>query len=224
MSYRKIISLFSILLLLLIVGCDAVKFGFHDKDIEAFMESQQLPDAQKPVFVLMVPDQNFTAFRVSFGPPRDCPSGCFYTQAFGIKYGSRIGWISVNTTWFQDSYLSFFDVRPDDDYLFSQNVRNRFKEVVKNSKDGSWNQRAYEVFLEMLARDTDTPSEIFLNISELLYREYHPGVASALIKNPVVKTNRLILETLANLPSFNESRFYKQVRKQAQELLNQLGE
>src|SRR5699024_8607790 len=124
----------------------------------------------------------------------------------------------------QDRRLDFFEIRPVDDYLFSQDVRNRFRKVIEDSEDGSWNPQAYKSFLKMLARNTETPSDALLNIAELLYGEYHPGVAMVLIKNPVIKTDRTILETLAELPSFNNSEFYKQVRNQAREFLSQLDE
>lgn len=224
MSYKRSIKLFSILLLLFALGCDLAKNENYDEEIKTFVKSQSLPDAQRPVLVLRVSDKNFKAFRVSFGPARDCPSGCFFTQAIGIKYNDRIGWMAVHNDSLYNGKLAFFDVRSGDDYLFSQDVRNRFQKVVEDAEDGSWNPQVYKAYLKMLARDTDTPSATLLNIAELLYTEYHPGVAVTLLKNPLVKKDREILETLAELPSFNRSEFYKEVREQARVFLDQLEE
>lgn len=225
MNYQKTLPLFSLLLLLLTAGCDLLQTENKNEEIEAFIKSQSLPDIQTPVYLFNVPAQDFKAFRVPFGPAHDCPSGCFYNQAFGIKYGNRIGWTAVNTAdTLKDSSLVFFDVHQKDDYLFSQEILNRFQKALENSEDGSWNTQAYKSYLKMVARDTDTPTDALLNIGGLLSRQYHPGVAMALIKNPIVKTNRRILETLVELPTFNGSKFYKQVRDQARIFLNRLKE
>ena len=120
------------------------------------------------------------------------------------------------------SDLDFFEVRPGDDYLFSSSLRGRLQEALKRSGDSSWDTQTYHAFLKMLAGDEDTPSDALLEIAKLLHEEYLPGVALRIIENPVVKKSRPILETLAELPGFDQSDIYRRVREQASALLSQL--
>lgn len=225
MRYHQVLGLASFLFLFVASGCDVV--NTVDKDIKKFIESEPLPDTQAPVYLLRVPEHHLKVFRVPFGSPYDCPSGCAYSQVFGIKLGSRIGWMKaeiIGIDLLDRNDLHFFEVRSSDTYLFSRELRRKLQKVSTSDKRGWRAKDTYGEFLQMLARDTDTPSGTLHALAQLLYTEYHPAVALTLIDNPIVKNNRTILETLAELPSFNGSRMYEKVRKQARELLKQLNE
>ena len=214
----------AVLLVSLMAGCDLFSGASTgiDEDIRTFIQSENLPDPQPPE--LKFKDEEVQAFRVAFGPGCDCPSGCFYSTGWGIKVQSRIGWMRVSEAFcLRDSLqdeATLFDVQPRDSTLFSADFRAQFKSAVEDEAPDGYGP-IYEVFLQMLARDADTPVPTLRSLSELLFDEYLPGQAQALIENPTVRSNEPLLERLAALP--NQSA-YRSVREEAQALLDDIRE
>jgi hypothetical protein len=193
-----------------------------DEDIIAFVEAEFLPESQDPKLVFSDGDLDTSAFWVSFGEARDCPSGCFYSKAYGLAYQGRIGWMGIDAYGEDDSVtttVSYFDVQPGDSTLFKKDLRDRFEEAQEQS-DRSYADATYDHFLDMLAGDKDTPSDTLLELTRLLKDEYRPELGLALLGNPVVRSSRSILEGLASLPKKGG---YKTVRERARELLDQLA-
>lgn len=209
-----------------LVGCDL--FGSENQvaeDIQAFVNAESLPEAQRPKIVFEDAEADVTAFQVQFGPGCDCPSGCFYSRAYGLQLGDRIGWMNVEQAFcLRDSLRveqNRFDVRTEDSILFRTDFRERFRRAATTDDQNDVQAPVYEVFLDMLAKDEDTPSETLLRLAELLREEYRPGLGNSLLENPVVQSSKPILEVLASLPADGG---YQEVRDRAQELLEQLSD
>ena len=130
--------------------------------------------------------------------------------------------MNVNTVFFcsddslDTSRLHYFDVQPGDSTLFDQEFRDRFREATKD-QDPDGYAPIYETFLQMLGEDQDTPTRALNALIDVLFEGYFPDVARALIGNPVVRSNELLLERLTELPDER----YQSVREEAQALLNQ---
>src|SRR3954469_12802521 len=78
-----------------------------------------LPKLRTATTVFEFPKKGFLLFTATYGDPQDCPAGCFYAQAWGIKYAGRIGWIEgapVTTP--------RYDVKPTDQFLFDEVLWN----------------------------------------------------------------------------------------------------
>ena len=208
----------------LLLGCD--QWGSSpgiDEDIEAFVDTEPLPEAQRPRLLLQSPGLDVQVFSVSFGEARDCPSGCFYSTAYGLGYRGRIGWMGLNAYGQDDSVrtsVTRFDVRSRDSILFGERIRRQFSRADERS-DRNTAETAYEVFLEMLATDEDTPHAALLDLARLLHEEFHPRTGRALLSNPTVRTSQSILEVLADLPDRGH---YEDLGAQAQALLDQLSD
>jgi hypothetical protein len=204
------------------LGCDQ-SMPKVDEDIVAFVEAQPLPESQDPELVFSDGELDASAFWVSFGEARDCPSGCFYSKAYGLKHQGRIGWMGLDAYGEDDSVatkVSYFDVQRGDSTLFKEGIRDRFEEAQEQS-DRSYAHATYDRFLEMLGEDEDTPPSTLLELAGLLKDEYRPELGRVLVENPVVRSSEPILEILARLP---ERSGYETVRDRAQDLLDQLSE
>lgn len=222
MDFSKATFLVAVLTAGILTGCDTWGGSEINEDIEFFVESENLPDVQPPEVSFDDPDSDVKAFRVAFGPGCDCPSGCIYSRGYGLKFGDRIGWMKVTEVFFcaEDSLdidPSYFEVQPSDSTLFDQDFRDRFREATEE-EDPDGYAPIYEVFLQMLGGDEDTSTGTLHSLTELLFDEYLPNLADALIKNPVVRSEVAILERLANLP---DQAGYRPVKEKAQELLDQ---
>lgn len=208
----------------LLLGCD--QWGSSpgiDEDIDTFVNTEPLPDAQRPRLLVQDLGLDVQVFAVSFGEARDCPSGCFYSKAYGLALRDRIGWMGLDAYGRDDSVrtsVTRFDVRSRDSTLFGERVRWHFRRAEERS-DRSTAETAYEVFLEMLAPDDDTPHAALLDLARLLHDEFHPGTARALLTNPTVRTSQPILEVLSELPDRGH---YEEISAQAEALLDQLDD
>lgn len=117
------------------------------------------------------------------------------------------------------SEANFFEVRPGDSILFDSDLRLRFR--TSTAEESEKYAPVYEAFLQMIARDGDTPTNTLGLLADLLYEKRLSDVGEALIENSVVRSSRALLEKLANLP---DRRGYRSVKEKAQELLDQISE
>jgi hypothetical protein len=203
-------------------GCDVWGGGSEiDEDVTSFVDAENLPDAQTPQIRFDDSDSEVTAFLVEFGPGCDCPSGCFYSTGWGLAVRDRIGWMAVRQAFcLEDSVRSdatFFEVQPGDSLLFSPDFRDRFRKATEE-EDPDGHAPIYEVFLQMLGRDEDTPVRTLRALTKLLFDPYLPDLADALIQNPVVRSETAILRRLTELP---DARGYRPVKEEAEELLDE---
>jgi len=222
MQIRKAARLLVFLAALLPLGCDQTPTGVDD-DIASFVESQPLSETQEPKLVFESSEWEIEVFWVSFGEARDCPSGCFYSKAYGLKFQDRIGWMGLDAYGRDDSVttrVNYFDVQAGDSTLFENDVRNQLEAALDES-DRSYADATYDHFLLMLAGDEETPSTTLLDLAELLEEAYRPELGSVLLENAVVRSNKPILEVLAGLSGQGG---YETVRDRAQDLLDQLSD
>ena len=221
MQRRSRVLLPIVLLVLAPLGCDLSSTSGVDEDIVAFVEAEPLPESQTPTVVFSDEELDASAFWVSFGEARDCPSGCFYSKAYGLQFQDRIGWMGFDAYGRDDSVrtkVSAFDVQPGDSTLVEEGLRNEFEEALEGA-DRSVAGATYDHFLQLLAGDEDTPSRTLLDLSRLLEDQYRPELGLVLLDNPVVRSSESILEVLAGLSGDR----YETVRDRAQELLDQLS-
>lgn len=205
------------ILLALFASCDAgikPNVVLIPVDVLEFVASQQLPKTQDTEAILHIPDQQVVAFRVQYGEPNDCPSGCFYSVAFGLRYQTKIGWVRVEDYDQNDvSGLTYFDVDSADSHLFSSALWDDL-----NGAD-SWFYR--HALLRAFAKDPDTPVGVLKRLAEGLYTYGDEYLGWLLLDHPKIVSNVEILTIIANLPAFGEG--YARLRAKAQELLNLLG-
>ena len=144
----------------LLFSCEPLGQGPRLNDeITTFVGAEPLPKVQRPRIVFDSDTLNAQVFWVSFGEARDCPSGCFYSKAYGILFRGRIGWMGLDAYGRDDSVqteVSYFDPHPGDSLLYGTDIRARFRRV-EESTDNSYVGGAYDAFLEMLAKEEDTP-------------------------------------------------------------------
>jgi hypothetical protein len=180
-------------------------------DILAFVRSQSLAGLRAVVLEFSLTDEDGLVFWAEYGSPHDCPAGCFYSRAYGLQYGGRIGWVRVaDYEGIDVTALDYFDVMADDDGLFT---------------DAAWARAAEEdewflwaAFLPMLAADIDTPAETAHRMAALLSGWISPQLASLLLDRAVAAGDGDLLQILACLPVF-QGDAYGWVRERAREAL-----
>ena len=202
--------------------------GACDKD-SGVLPPNELPSAAVIVFVQGqdVPDihsnrqriktDEVECFSVEYGPPMDCPSGCVYHEAVGLRVGSKIGWLSTDPQgYFTPETASFFDVESSDTALFNVSLWDRL------DQDPVPQHFLWAEILPTLAGDTDTATSALIEIVKRLRSYIVPAVAYTLVENPVVQSTEAVLLELVQLPT--EGGAYSEVVGLAQELLEALGE
>ncbi len=179
--------------------------------IDNFVKNVNFPKSSGVNVFINVPAQDLKVFKVRYGEPQDCPAGCFFSNATGIKYGDKIGWISINDyEHINVSKIIMYDFAVSDTYLYT----DEFSQLLK-SKDDWVYQNA---FLPELAKDKDVPRNVLLKIANGLSSYIQPSLANNLLENSAVKNDREILTIIANLPVFSGDA-YSEVRAKAQALL-----
>ncbi|MEP0547562.1 MAG: hypothetical protein ABJF88_11570 [Rhodothermales bacterium] len=205
-----------ILLSAVLLGCD-----YFDSDAEvpaviaAFVAGHDLPDPQPVrVFDLAAGDgEDIDLFTVSYGPPMDCPSGCFYATAHGLRRGEAVGWLVPDLP--GRSPFVAYDFGEADAALYTAELFARFEAV------DAWAYRY--AFLPVLARDPDVPRDVLSRVARGLYDYIHSGLGWALLENEAVVADEGLLTLLAELPVFDDGYDpYATVRERARELLEAL--
>jgi hypothetical protein len=182
-----------------------------DDGIDAFVKIANFPKSTGVNIFINIPTQNLKVFKIRYGEPQDCPSGCFNSNATGMQYKGKIGWISINDyDHINVSKLIMYDFDGSDTYLYTE----EFSQLLK-SKDVWVYQNA---FLPELAKDKDVPRNVLLKIANGLSSYIQPSLANNLLENTAVKNDREILTIIANLPIFSGDA-YSEVRAKAQALL-----
>ncbi len=178
--------------------------------VNEFVASQGLPLFHWTHQIVM--RDGYECFGVSFGPGQDCPAGCFYSWAYGIRVGERVGWLGFENAWdFAPPPESCFDVLPTDAILFD------FDTWLAIS-DADWST-AWNGLVPLLARDPDTARAALLNIATILYTHHSRLLALDLVNNPAVATDVEILTLLSELPVVGAYDLYSEARSIALGLL-----
>ena len=180
-------------------------------DVGAFVRSQSLPDVRSVTTVLSLTTDDGLLFFASYGQPHDCPAGCFYSRAYGLRFGGRIGWIRIHDYEGLDvASRTYFDVQAGDTGLFSDATWNRVSAYDTGFLWGDW--------FPWLAADFDTPNEAALRMADLLSGWISPHVATLLLERGVALDETGLLQVLACLPVF-QGDAYADVREQARAAL-----
>jgi hypothetical protein len=179
-----------------------------------FVGSQHLPQLRSVTRLFHW--DGIEVFQIEYGPPQDCPSGCFYFGGFGVRSGSKIGWMRLEGVNDVDPDSSFFfDVTAADSVLCRADVWDRMQSASDNWF--FWN-----ALLPRLARDADSGPEALRRISRMVYDQIVPLVAAQLVANPWVQTDVASLCNLTKLSVLNDVT-YHWIAQRAQQLLDDLN-
>ena len=180
----------------------------------AFIQAQSLPLLRSSENCFRV--DPVVVFGVSYGRPHDCPAGCAYSGAYGLRSGTRVGWLRVyGAGGYEPDSSSCFDVAGADSVVCGADLWARMQATESYS---SWFRQA---LLPVFARDPDTDPRALLRISEMLYSYISPHVAWCLLENDYVQHDVGVLSRLVSLPVF-QGDTYALPRSRAAELLKEL--
>lgn len=181
--------------------------------IEAFLEAQDLPRAQQHVVISISTDPLVEWFLVEYGDPMDCPAGCIFDTAFGLRYEDTVGWVGMSVRGDDVNEAAYFDFTPEHPYLFSDDFLSALHEAEPRIGH-------HHLLWLALARDEDTPRPTLLRIAHRL-REASmfrgQAVALALMGHPAAASDREILTALLDFYPRNNG--VAQVRQRARDLL-----
>jgi hypothetical protein len=212
MQTTKILRALFSLMILAVVGCSDATGPVYIASIEEFVDSQILPQRQRVEIRCRVLEAEIVFFRVPFGEPNDCPAGCFYSMAYGLQSGEKIGWMETSNISRGDPHgYQFYEWSATDTALFNEVVWSRLEKADR------WIH--WSAFLPELAADPDIPPATLQTIAERLRTYISPHIAWNLLDNPTVRQNHDILSVLAGLPEYQGDP-YRLVRERAQELLD----
>lgn len=161
--------------------------------IELFIKNEPVPKPQSANVFASLHDGSIRFFGVNYGDLHYDWADSWYSRGWGIKYGSKIGWIRFSEDP-PDPAVTMFDPSAADVYLFSEDTWNALR-----SDKLRWEDRwVFEnAFLPMLARDPDVPQATLLDVANT-YLSY--PVAWLLVHNPAAEQSREVLTVLANAP------------------------
>lgn len=210
-----------LVVLLLLAGCDddglTAPEMFHPTPttakVNAFVAAQQLPLFRWTHQTLL--RDGYECFYASFGEPQDCPAGCFYGSAYGIRVGDRVGWLGFESL---DGYEplpgSDFDVLATDSILFDIDTWLAIS-------DADWTT-AWHGLVPALARDPDTGRAALLSIAAILYTHHSRPLSLDLANNPAIAADVEILTLISELPVVGSPDIYGEARAIARTLLEGL--
>jgi hypothetical protein len=150
-------------------------------DVGQFVSS--LPKLRSTTTVFAFPEHGFLLFSAFYGEPQDCPAGCFYAEAWGIKYAGRIGWIEG-----APATEPRYDVKPTDHFLFD--------EVLWNRVEQEWIGGGFRI---MLGCDFDTPTGALERLATRLPQDGWPFFADLLVDVAERRDARQVAEIISQL-------------------------
>lgn len=197
-------------------GCDSL-LGPVPDDVQTFVRAEGLPKVRKvrEVFAL----DSVRMYRVSYGEPQDCPSGCFYLGGTLLKVGSRLGWIGLDTWELQfDSTRSLW--RPN--IRGGTNFRVVEADTVLASERLLGELLASDAYAHITLRNylglhEGTPEPVLWRVATRALAEVNSASMWLIVTHPNSQCSRRILEYLAEFRS--TSPLYHEVRVRARESL-----
>jgi hypothetical protein len=187
----------AVAILALSAGCGGGGGGGSEPGTVAeFLRAQSLPMMQAPQVTNVGDDAEL--FSVAFGEAEDCPSGCVYSGGIGLRRGGKVGWLRFDDLRkVDDSGTPLYDLDDSDAALFAPGFRESLR-ALRDEPRGPFGGH-YEAFLDLLARDSETPGDILAGLVDGL-SEANYLRARLLVNNPAVRADRGLLVRLANLP------------------------
>ena len=183
------------------VSCDNIVEPNIPNDIQVFVNNLNLDRPQEIEIIVEVAKDDIYIFKVPYGPPQDCPAGCFYSNFWGLKNKTKLDDIELYNIDSTDTLLFNFD----------------FFELVKNTNEWVY----YSKFLPLLASEEDTPLYVLVKIANILNDYINTHIVYKLLDNPVVQNDVGILTILSQLPIYQGDP-YKNIRQIANNFLGNL--
>ena len=195
--------------------------GALGADVDRFIRSARLPKIRKKVADFRYPQRGLLLFSVSYGEPQDCPSGCVYSQAVGLKYGGQIGWLRVDD--YEQPHVlrdpqegGAFPLASRDAYLFSVEFIDTLAAAT-----GPYGAIVRHVVLPALFRHPNAPQAFLLRYARPLYAHFDAEIAYMIVSAPASKNDAEVLTLLAALP--NGAKPYENARISARTALHALA-
>lgn len=197
------------ILLLFLAGCgggDGARTFEPVEDsatrIQRFVRGYNLSQVQPTRITTVDSARRITLFYVYYGAGEDCPAGCIYSGGVGLLYRNKIGWLSfANQRDATDPNRQASDVLVSDRYAFDGSdeylYSDAYQETLRNDDTYS---RALDVHLNALAVHPNTPIPLLRSLVREGEPPFYFSRARFLLQNPAVRTNREILQTIADLP------------------------
>jgi len=140
-------------------------------DVRAFVASESILSPQRVEILHEDPAVGIVLFAVRNGPPQDCPSGCFFDRALGLRAENRVGWWDAP---YGAGPWSIFDVRATDASVFDPAALSRIK--ARFAGLDSW---MFWSLANFLACDPDTPSATREHLAAEVGQPAFPQFAAA---------------------------------------------
>lgn len=166
------------------------------EDVEAFVVASGLPDVRSYREPVRDDVRDVLVFTVEWGSPQDCPSGCFFFSATGIRHQGTLGWLEVQgaEAAADQDRLVHYDFGAGDDALYSDHLLGALR-------DGDlFNQHLYSVYRLRLTAELDVPETVIARLASRLVVEGWPWLATSMLQRagpPRCETS--VLEELATL-------------------------
>ncbi len=197
---------------------DTLSLGLQ---VEHFIRAADFPALRSSYPIFRQPERDLLIFGVSFGSPQDCPSGCFYSGAIGLRLGRKLGWIDIrdyDNTPGLDTRIrrGWFLPTVEDWYLFSRAFLDTLYVHF-----GEYEFVVEQVVLPLVSGSPHAPRDLLVHLAERLYARVDQSLARLLTRAPVVQSDPEILTLLAGLP--NGGPPYEKARRHALEALLRLG-
>lgn len=215
MKFRTVVLSFC--LIIGFAGCDNL-LGPVPEVVQTFVRAEGLPEVREieEIFAL----DSVRMYRVRYGEPQDCPSGCFYLSGTLLKVGSRLGWIDLDTWELQfDSTRSLyvpvilgdthFRVVDADTVLASERLLDEL--LVSDSY-------AYGTLRTYLGLQEDAPEPVLWRVATRALADVNSAAVWLIVTHPNSQCSQRILEYLAAFRS--TSALYNVVRARARESLD----
>ena len=158
-------------------------------------------------------------FEIRYGGRHDCPSGCFYSSAYGLRNADRIGWIFVDDAGdgFNPSPSTHYDITVADTAVFADSLWSAVDAV------DNWLLR--DALAPLLASDEHTPVEVLRRLARGIVDDSPVAsdyLAYLLLRHPVGRVDCAVLSDLRHLPVLQGDP-YGPRRQLAQEFYDSLG-
>jgi hypothetical protein len=190
-----------------------------DSAARSLIAAIRFPKLRDSVGLYRDPSHGLLIFSASFGEPQDCPSGCFYSNALGISYRGRAGWLVVNA--YGDTVTPvraagrMFAANDDDAYLFALFLG------PTEPRFGAADAFIHAPFLSNLLHSPVVPRALLQRRIDSLFGHLNQYMATLLFSLPTVRRDAGLLTSLAFLP--NGGPPYEEVRAAALRSLRALA-
>lgn len=179
------------------------------ENLQEFASSQVVLPIQSYERIVAAAPDTFL-FRMDWGEPQDCPSGCFYLGAYGLVMGQRLGWVTEGL-WFTSTWPEYFRFSPGD----SAQLTTEFMETVRVK-----NKWAYEDLRFRACCDVRSGEGLLFRIALQIHPFGDTKHAHALIDHPVAVRSERILEVILALPEEGYAYQRERARQALEDLRN----